>query len=103
VTDDPAVEAIHEGWLLHSQGRGRTVAPEDPDLALLEGDRLYAEGLELLAERGDLDAIARLADVISLCARSHAEGRPDLSEDAWSNAPRRGAGPTSAPPGSSER
>ena len=85
MTPDPAVEAIHEGWLLHSEGRGRTVAPEDPDLALLEGDRLYAEGLELLAERGDLDAIARLADVISVCARSHAEGRPELAQDAWAN------------------
>ena len=82
---DPAVEAIREGWLLHGRGRGDRLAPEDPDLALLEGDRLYAEGLELLADRGDLAAIARLADVISLCARSHAEGRPDLAEDAWTN------------------
>jgi hypothetical protein len=103
VTADLAVAAIHEGWLLHSQGRGRTVVPGDPDLALLEGDRLYAEGLERLADRGDLDAIARLADVISVCARSHAEGRPDLAEDAWSNAPGPGAGPTSAPHGSRER
>jgi hypothetical protein len=100
---DPAVEAIHEGWLLHSEGRGESFAPSDPDLALLEGDRLYAEGLELLAERGDLEAIARLADVISLCARSHAEARPDLAQDAWANAPRSGAAATSAPRATRER
>ena len=100
---DPAVAAIHEGWLLHSTGRGRTVAPEDPDLALLEGDRLYADGLEQLAARGDLGAIALLADVISQCARSHAEERPDMAEDAWSKTARLNRLATSEQPYSSER
>jgi hypothetical protein len=103
VSGDPAVEAIREGWLLHSEGRGRTVAPEDPDLALLEGDRLYADGLEQLAERGDLEAIALLADVISECARSHAEQRPDLADDAWAKTARLNRDATSAQPYSSEQ
>ncbi len=50
--------------------------PDDPDLALLAGDRLYALGLERLAALGDLDAVAELADVIALCAQAHAEGDP---------------------------
>ena len=78
-----AVEAIREGWLLHSEGRGRVLAPSDPDLALLGGDRLYALGLDRLAADGDLDAIASLADVISECARSHAESAPDRAQTAW--------------------
>ena len=78
-----AVEAIREGWLLHSEGRGRVLAPGDPDLALLGGDRLYALGLDRLAEDGDLQAIAALADVISECARSHAEDAPDQAQTAW--------------------
>jgi hypothetical protein len=78
-----AVEAIREGWILHSEGRGRVLAPADPDLALLGGDRLYALGLDRLAEDGDLQAIAALADVISECARSHAEDAPDRAREAW--------------------
>ena len=42
------VEAIREGYLQH-YASGRVVQPEDPDLALLAGDRLYALGLERLA------------------------------------------------------
>ena len=83
VNGDFAVEAIREGWRLHSDGRGRVLAPDDPDLALLGGDRLYALGLEKLAADGDLGAIAALADVISLCAQSHAEDAPGLAEGAW--------------------
>ena len=48
--------------------------PDDPDLALLAGDRLYALGLARLAELGDLEAVAELADVISLAAQAQAEG-----------------------------
>ena len=78
-----AVEAIREGWRLHSDGRGAVLAPDDPDLALLGGDRLYALGLERLAADGDLPAIAALADVISVCAQSHAEDAPELATAAW--------------------
>jgi hypothetical protein len=76
------VEAIREGYLQH-YGAGRVVQPQDPDLALLAGDRLYALGLERLAAIGDLDAVAELADVIALCAQAHAEGDPARAEAIW--------------------
>lgn len=75
-------EAIHEGARLH-YGRGRVVAPEDPDLALLGGDRLYAIGLDMLARLGDVAAVAELADVISLVAQAHAEGDPERAGAVW--------------------
>jgi hypothetical protein len=76
------VEAIHEGYLLHYK-IGRVVRPEDPDLSLLAGDRLYALGLARLAELGDLEAVAELADVISLAAQAHAEGDPERAAAVW--------------------
>jgi len=76
------VEAIREGQLLH-YGRPRVFALDDADLALLAGDRLYALGLARLAELGDLEAVAELADVISLCAQAHIEGAPELADAAW--------------------
>jgi hypothetical protein len=76
------VEAIHEGYLLH-YASGRVVRPEDPDLSLLAGDRLYALGLARLAELGDLAAVAELADVISLAAQAHAEGDPERAAAIW--------------------
>ena len=77
-----AVEAVFEGYLQH-YGEGRVLRPADPELALLGGDRLYALGLSRLAELGDLDAIAVLADVISDCARAHAEGRGSEAAAIW--------------------
>jgi hypothetical protein len=76
------VEAIHEGYLLH-YGDGRVLRADDPDLSLLAGDRLYAIGLARLAELGDLDAVAELADVISLAAQAHAEGDPERAAAVW--------------------
>jgi hypothetical protein len=76
------VEAIHEGYLLH-YADGRVVRPEDPDLSLLAGDGLYALGLARLAELGDLDAVAELADVISLAAQAHAEGDAERARAVW--------------------
>ena len=76
------VEAIREGYLQH-YGEGRVVRAADPDLSLLAGDRLYALGLERLAALGDLDAVVELADVISLCAQSHAEGDPPRAAAVW--------------------
>jgi hypothetical protein len=76
------VEAIHEGWLMH-YGKPRAFAGMDADLRLLGGDALYALGLERLAEAGDLEAVAELADLISLTARATAEGRPDWGERLW--------------------
>lgn len=90
------VEAIREGYLLHYD-RGRAVAPEDPDLALLAGDQLYALGLARLADLGDLDAVIELADVISLCAQAHAGGEGRLAEPIWAAGARAvGWGPTAA-------
>jgi hypothetical protein len=79
-------EAIYEGYRVH-YGEGRVVRSDDPDLALLAGDRLYALGLARLAERGDLHAVGVLADVISATAQAHAEGDPERAAAAW----RRGA------------
>ena len=76
------VEAIFEGYLQH-YGSGRVVRPDDPDLALLAGDRLFALGLARLAELGDLAAVNELADVISLAAQAHAEGDPERAAAVW--------------------
>ena len=76
-------EAIREGYLLH-YADPRVVTPEDPDLALLAGDRLFALGLARLADLGDLEAVRLLADAISECARAHAEGRGDEASGVWS-------------------
>lgn len=76
------VEAIYEGYLQH-YGEGRVLRPRDPDLALLAGDRLYALGLARLAELGDLEAVTKLADVISQAAQAHAEDDPPRAAAAW--------------------
>ena len=76
------LEATYEGYLMH-YGEPRAYAGMDGDLRLLAGDALYALGLSRLAEAGDLEAVAELADLISLTARAHAEGRPGLVEDLW--------------------
>lgn len=72
------LEMIFEGARLHYD-------PwlEDTDLALLLGDQLYALGLVRLAALGDLDAVAELADVISLVAQAQASGDADLARAAW--------------------
>ena len=68
---DEALELVREGHDLHYASKG-----SDPDLALLDGDRLYAAGLEKLAAGADLEAIRALADLISACAQAAAEERP---------------------------
>jgi hypothetical protein len=76
------LEMIFEGSLLH-YGTGRVVHTDDPDLALLLGDQLYALGLARLAGLGDLDAVDALATVISRLAQAHAEGDGKGSEEIW--------------------
>jgi hypothetical protein len=66
------LESILEGYLLH-YGRTRLLETDDEDLRLLAGDHLYALGLSRLARLGDLDAVRALADLITLCARAHAD------------------------------
>jgi hypothetical protein len=77
-----AVAAVEEGYRLH-YARGRALTIDDPDFALLAGDRMYALGLALLAEIGDLTAIAELADVISLGAQAQANADTPLADAAW--------------------
>jgi hypothetical protein len=76
------LEMICEGTRLH-YGPARVVRTDDPDLALLVGDQLYALGLERLAELGDIEAVAELADVISLIAQAHAAGDRELADAVW--------------------
>ncbi|MGH2842209.1 MAG: hypothetical protein ACRDKL_01300 [Solirubrobacteraceae bacterium] len=61
---------VARGVQLHYDNAGSP----DPDLDLLLGDQSYASGLRRLAAIGDLDEIARLADLISAVAQAHAEG-----------------------------
>ena len=86
LADDPdrafVAEAVHEGWLMHYD-RPRAFTRTDADLRLLGGDALYALGLARLAARGDLEAVAELADLISLCARAVAEGRQEWAQELW--------------------
>jgi hypothetical protein len=86
VPDGPyalTLAAVREGYLLH-YGAPRLLATDDDlDLALLGGDRLYALALAQLAALGDLDAVARLADLISQCAQAHAEDDPPRATAAW--------------------
>jgi hypothetical protein len=75
------VETVYEGYLAH-YGRSRLFAPPDEDTALLLGDYLYAHGLVRIAAEGDVDAVAELAELISLCAQLRAEER-DGDGAAW--------------------
>ncbi|HVD85876.1 MAG TPA: hypothetical protein VNB59_00550 [Solirubrobacterales bacterium] len=79
------VEAVREGYLLHYE-EPRLLAGHDADLALLAGDYLYALGLDRLACLGDTSAVAILSDLISQCARLHAEGETDPIPGLWRTA-----------------
>jgi hypothetical protein len=76
------LEMILEGYRLHYD-HPLVVRTGDEDLALLIGDQLYALGLARLAALGDLDAVAELADVISLAAQAHSASDLDLAEAVW--------------------
>jgi hypothetical protein len=76
------VETIYEGYLLHYH-TPRVVRPPEQDLGLLAGDRLYALGLARLVELGDIEAVAELADVITLSALAHASATPELADAVW--------------------
>lgn len=74
---EEALRLIRAGYDLHHG------ASDDPDLALLEGDRLYAEGLAVLARAGDLPAVRVMAEVIAASAAALGAGDPDAAEEAW--------------------
>ena len=76
------LEAVYEAYLLH-YGEPRAFIGMDADLRLLAGDALYAQALARLAERGDLEAVAELADLISLCAWAESAGRRDVIDALW--------------------
>jgi hypothetical protein len=76
------LEMILEGSLLH-YGAPRVVHADDPDLALLLGDQLYALGLSRLAELGDMEAVGELADLISLLAQARAARDAPLADAIW--------------------
>ena len=75
------LETIYEGYLSH-YGRPRLFDPQDGDTALLLGDYLYAHGLVRIAEVGTVEAVADLAELISICAQVRADARPGDGE-AW--------------------
>lgn len=76
------IEAIYEGYLLHYHAPRVMRSPED-DLGLLAGDRLYALGLARLVALGDVEAVAELADVITLTALAHGSGNTELADAVW--------------------
>jgi hypothetical protein len=84
---DFVLEAVHEGYLLH-YGEPNGFRGMDEDLALLAGDSLYALGLQRLAEEGNLAAVAKLANLITNCAKAHAESDPAAAADLWRAASR---------------
>ena len=79
-----ALEAVRAGHDLHYPGKSDPAHPGDK--ALLDGDRLYAQGLDVLAAAGDLEGVRALAALITTCARAHAEGRPEEAVAAWREA-----------------
>jgi hypothetical protein len=76
------VEMIREGYLLH-HGRSRLFDQDDPDLALLTGDYLYAAGLVEICRTGDLDAVRTLARLIAECAARRGDGLPGDDDALW--------------------
>jgi hypothetical protein len=81
------LETIYEGYLVH-YGRPRLFAPTDDEAALLLGDYLYAHGLVRIAATGEVDAVAALAALISICAHLRAS-EEDGDGEAWLDAVRR--------------
>ena len=89
------LETIYEGYLVH-YGTSRLFDPEDPNVALLLGDYLYAHGLVRIAELGDVEAIRELAELIARCAHLRAEGAPGDGE-VWAETAERLDGASAEP------
>ena len=88
------VETIYEGYLLH-YGRPRVVVAREANVGVLAGDRLYAIGLERLVALGDAEAVAELADTITLSALAQGSGEVELARAVWDAGARAvGWGPT---------
>ena len=76
------VETIYEGYLLH-HGTSRLFEQDDPDLAVLTGDYLYAAGLREICATGDLAAVDALAELIAACAARRGDGEPEADDALW--------------------
>ncbi|MSO46492.1 MAG: hypothetical protein EXQ67_00175 [Thermoleophilia bacterium] len=87
------VETIYEGYLVHHAPRGRVFAAPDREQGLLLGDYLYATGLVQVCAAGDVEAIAALADLVSLAAHLRAEGGVIVDAELWLATVRHLAGP----------
>jgi hypothetical protein len=68
------LETIYEGYAVH-YGRPRQYEAQDGDAALVLGDYLYAQGLARIAALGEVEAVADLAELISLCAQARGDRR----------------------------
>lgn len=77
-----AAETVREGYLLH-YGESRWYVFDDPDLALLAGDRMFAAGLAALAAEDDTEAVSALAALIAGCAEAHAVGDSVRADHLW--------------------
>lgn len=75
------LDLILEGFLAH---HGTPLHLEDPDdRHVLAGDFCYASGLVRVAEAGDVEVIALLADLVARSAGLVAEGRGEALPDLW--------------------
>jgi len=86
------VETIYEGYLVHHGARARVFSATDREQGLLLGDYLYATGLVQICEAGDVEAIAALADLISLAAHQRVTGTR-LDAELWLATARHLSGP----------
>ncbi len=78
-----AIELMYEGYLLHyRQSRALAAGRDDGETALLAGDSAYAEGLRVVAGRGDVGSVRLLARLMSACAFLRDEGLPFVHDDA---------------------
>lgn len=75
------LETVYEAYLVHYGGSRLFDSPGDDERVLL-GDYLYAQGLVSIAEAGGVDAVAVMADLISICAARRAAGGGGDGE-AW--------------------
>ena len=74
------LETIYEGYLMH-YGHPRLFAAADRDTRVLLGDYLYAHGLVRVAEHREVNVVADLAELLSLCAQVRAEAGPDAADE----------------------
>src|SRR5688500_12794571 len=91
------LETIYEGYLVH-YGTSRLFDEQDPDVALLLGDYLYAHGLVRLAELGDVEEGGAVAELFAGCEHLGAESAPGGGERRAEAADRLGGGPAAATP-----